>query len=176
MTASESEEPPAELVERLYATLRRLAERAYGDRAAAVALDPTDLIHEAYLKLSAALDLKEVDRPGFVSFAASVIRSVLVDAARRAAAGKRGGDRHRLTLDENALAGQARDLDVLELDEALAELARRDERQARIVELRFFGGLSNGEVGALLGLTAREASDEWVAARAFLRRLLSEGS
>lgn len=166
-------DPPDELVARLYGTLRELADHALARRSRDAGLDPTDLVHEAYVKLSAALDLKEVDRPGFVSFASTVIRSVLVDAARRQQSSKRGGNRQHVTLDESALASRAEDVDLLDLDEALTALAALDERQARIVELRFFGGLSNGETGELLGLSARAVSDEWVAARAFLRRSLA---
>ena len=163
-----------EVAARLYGILRRLTERAITAPGRGAEMDPTEIVHEAFVKLNASLDLHEVDRPGFISLAASVIRSVLVDAACRRAAHKRGGSHRRVTLDESALSVAGQALDVLDLDQALVRLAALDERQARIVELRFFGGLTNGEVGQLLGMTARAVSDEWVAARAFLRRLLTE--
>ncbi len=163
-----------ELVEQMYDSLRELADRALG-RGKAVTLDATDLVHECYLKLARAAEYRGLDRVGFVSLAARVIRNELVDRARRRGAQKRGGGLARITLDDEVSIGDGPAVDLLDLEEALQRLAALDEQQARIVELRFFGGLTNEEAAQILELKPRTVADEWTMARAWLKRELSKG-
>jgi RNA polymerase sigma factor (TIGR02999 family) len=162
------------LVAELYTTLRELAERAVG-RGRGLTFDATDIVHECYIKLSQASEYQGLQRVEFVALAATVIRNELVDRVRRRGAKKRGGDRDRITLHEEAVLGEAPSVDLLDLDNALEKLKSLDERQARIVELRFFGGLSNEEAAEVLGLKPRLVADEWTMARAWLKRELSRG-
>ncbi|HEX6883659.1 MAG TPA: ECF-type sigma factor [Planctomycetota bacterium] len=175
---SAPEEKPARsmdaLVADLYTTLREVADRAIG-RGKGLTFDATDIVHECYIKLSQATEYTGLQRVEFVALAATVIRNELVDRARRRGAKKRGGDRDRITLHEEAVLGEAPALDLLDLDAALEKLRRLDERQARIVELRFFGGLTNDEAAEILGLKPRAVADEWTMARAWLKRELSRG-
>ncbi len=162
-----------ELVAEMYTTLRELADRALG-RNKGLTFDATDLVHDCYIKLSRASEYQGLQRVEFVALAATVIRNELVDRARRRSAKKRGGDLGRITLHDDAV-GQGAPLDLLDLDAALEKLHTLDERQARIVELRFFGGLSNEEAAEILGLKPRLVADEWTMARAWLKRELSRG-
>jgi RNA polymerase sigma factor (TIGR02999 family) len=134
-------------------------------------------VHDAFLRL--------VDRPAesfknrahFMAVAAKAMRQILTDHARRRAAQKRGGEWTQVTIDDGALArpGKA-SVDVLALDEALGQLARLDERKARVVELRFFGGLTNEEVAEVLGLSRATIADDWTVARSWLRSELNKES
>lgn len=177
MTQSGEARPPRsmdELVSDLYTSLREVADRAIG-HGRGLTFDATDLVHECYIKLSQAREYKGLQRVEFVALAATVIRNELVDRARRRGAKKRGGDRDRVTLHEEAAVGENPSVDLLDLDGALEKLKALDERQARIVELRFFGGLSNEETAEILGLKPRAVADEWTMARAWLKRELSRG-
>jgi RNA polymerase sigma factor (TIGR02999 family) len=158
----------------MYSTLRELADRALG-RGKGLTFDATDLVHECYIKLSKASEYRSLERVEFVALAATVIRNELVDRARRRSAKKRGGDLDRVTLHDEAAIGSGPPVDLLDLDSALQKLTRLDERQARIVELRFFGGLSNEEAAQILGVKPRLVADEWTMARAWLKRELSKG-
>ena len=173
-----SETPPPrsvdKLVEELYATLREVAERALG-RGKNLTVEATDLVHECYIKLSRASEYDGLPRVEFIALAAAVIRNELVDRARRRSAKKRGGDLGRITMHDEALIGEGAPLDLLDLDSALEKLKGLDERQSRIVELRFFGGLSNEEAAQILGVKPRLVADEWTMARAWLKRELSRG-
>jgi RNA polymerase sigma factor (TIGR02999 family) len=135
-------------------------------------LQPTGLVHEAYLRLAGSPDLAWHSRAQFFAIAARVMRQVLVDHARRRRAAKREGC--RVTLTEDA-APAAAPLDVLDLEEALTELAALDPRQARVVELRYFAGLDVEETAEALGLSARTVKREWQTARAWLQRRLTRG-
>jgi RNA polymerase sigma factor (TIGR02999 family) len=176
------EQPPArapsrsmdELVAEMYTTLRELADRALG-RGRGLTFDATDLVHECYIKLARVSEYQGLERVEFVALAATVIRNELVDRARRRSAKKRGGDLARVTLHDEAVMGPGTPLDLLDLDEALKKLQTLDERQARIVELRFFGGLSNEEAAEILGVKPRLVADEWAMARVWLKRELSRG-
>jgi RNA polymerase sigma factor (TIGR02999 family) len=162
------------LVADLYATLREIADRAMG-QGRGLTFDATDLVHECYIKLSQARAYEGLQRSEFVPLAATVIRNELVDRARRRGAKKRGGDRDKITLHEDAAADEGPPVDVLDLDAALEKLKALDERQARIVELRFFGGLTNEEAAEILGLSPRVVADDWTMARAWLKRELTRG-
>jgi RNA polymerase sigma factor (TIGR02999 family) len=137
-------------------------------------LQPTALVHEAYLRLVHNHQASAADRPHFLALAARAMRSILVDYARRRKAKKRGDRRTRVSLDIIVPAFESRALDLLMLDEALDRLAAQDERQSRIVELRFFGGLDVAETSQVLGVPKRTVERDWRYARAQLYRSLGQ--
>jgi RNA polymerase sigma factor (TIGR02999 family) len=141
---------------------RRLAAHRSGDT-----LSTTALVHEAYLKLTDSAHNTYHDRIHFYAVASKAMRQILVDYARRNSAAKRSGGRP-VALDPDVLADPSRAQELLELDEALGELERLDPRLARVVELRFFGGLSVEEAGDALGVSPRTIKRDWRKARAFL--------
>ncbi len=154
----------------VYDELRRLA-RHYlrGDRAGQ-SLQATALVNEAYLRLAKEKTHAWRNRAHFCAIAASSMREILVERARARKASKRGGSRVRVTLDDGAAASDEISIDLLELDEALHRLADMDPQLARTVELRFFGGLSIEETGAVLGVSPATIKRGWILARAWLRR------
>jgi RNA polymerase sigma factor (TIGR02999 family) len=157
----------------VYATLRELAFRRLGPSGAReLQIDPTDLVHEAWVKLSAAGALDGSTRVEFLPLAAKVLRQVLVDLVRREQARKRGGDLCRVTLSSKLRDPGQNEIDLLALDEALERLEALHERQARIVELRYFAGLSVDETAAALGVSARTVDGDWRMARAWLKQAL----
>ena len=153
----------------VYAELRQLAERFYRNQAKGHTLQPTALVHEAYLKLVRQPDATFAGKTHFKAVAAKAMRQLLIDRARGKAAIKHGGGAHRITLDDAVVPAPERDVDVLALEEALTGLARLDERMSRVVELRFFGDLTNAEVADLLGIARSTVAEDWRAARAWLR-------
>lgn len=161
------------LVEQTYAELHRLAER-YVRREKHKSVQATDLIHEAYLRLARDGPPAYKDRAHFVAIAAIAMRRLLVERARTRAAAKRGGHQLRVTLDDALLAGghEAPAVELLALDRALDALARLDPHHARIVELRYFGGLSVEETADALGISPATVKRHWTFARAWLRREL----
>jgi RNA polymerase sigma factor (TIGR02999 family) len=172
--ASERDVACAALVERIYADLRSIAERHLRGEDAGHTLQPTALVHEAYLKL---LQQREVtwDNPAqALGLAAQAMRRVLVDHARSRDAAKRGGGAQRLTLEHADTPTPNSDgvtaIDLLALEDALERLAAIDATQAKIVELRFFGGLSCDQVAETIGMPKRSVDREWAAARAWLYR------
>lgn len=157
----------------LYDELRRLAQGYISAERSGHTLEPTALVHEAYLRL---VELDRLDwrgRAHFLGLAARVMRQVLVDHARRHRAAKRGGGGRRVTLDDAAWAPEPRPTDVLKLEEALRELQEVDPEKCRIVELRFFGGLTVEETAEVLGVSPRTVKRGWRAARTWLARELS---
>jgi RNA polymerase sigma-70 factor, ECF subfamily len=167
-----------ELARLVYDNLRRYAAAVMGPGRDDRTLQPTALVNEAYLRL---VDQSRVDWQGkthFFAVGAEMIRRVLVDDARARRTAKRGGGRTRVSLDEHDASTPIRDVDVLALDESLDRLAALDARAARVVELRFFGGLREEDVAGLLGVSERTVRDDWRMAKAWLRRELSaaEGS
>lgn len=156
----------------VYQHLHRIAELFFRQQPRHHTLQPTALIHEAWLKLVDHETLDADDRARFVRVAARAMRQVLVDHARGRAALKRGGDRERITLAGLEAAGGADALDLLALDEALTALVALDERQGAVVELRFFGGLSVEEAAAALGVSPRTVEIDWRMAKAWLNRAL----
>jgi RNA polymerase sigma factor (TIGR02999 family) len=133
-------------------------------------LQTTALINEAYLRLIDAKDVHWRSRAHFLAIAANLMRRVLVDHARRRDAEKRGGSHIRLTLDEALAIATETDVDLLAIDEALDRLAAIDPQQARVVELRFFSGLTVEETAAALGVSPKTVKRDWSVARAWLRR------
>jgi RNA polymerase sigma factor (TIGR02999 family) len=154
-----------------YEELRRIARRQLG-RLPNETLRPTALVHEAYLKLAGGARVPWRDRAHFLAIASTAMRQVLIDHARGRCAVKRGGARCAVTLDDATLAVEEQAVALVELDEALTRLAAVDPRLARVVELRFFGGLSEEEAAQVLGLTTRTVRRDWVKARGLLHQAL----
>jgi RNA polymerase sigma-70 factor, ECF subfamily len=159
----------------VYTELRALAARYLHRERKNHTLQPTALVHEAYLKLVGQTGIHWQGRAHFLAFAAQAMRQILVDHARRHRAAKRGGHRHRIALDDNLLIETARDVDLLTLEDALAKLTKLDPRQAQMVELRFFGGLSIAEVANVMEISRRSVEREWTMIRAWLRREIIRG-
>jgi len=162
------------LLELVYAELRGLAEAYLARERVDHTLQPTALVHEAYLRL---ID-QQVDWQGrahFVGVAAKSMRRILVDHARGVNRLKRGGGYGRVDLPEDLADREGGDIDLIELDVALDALSAQSERLARIVELRFFGGLELEAIGELLGVSERTVRREWRFARAWLTEHLQEG-
>jgi RNA polymerase sigma factor (TIGR02999 family) len=157
----------------IYAELRKIAAAHLRRERKEHTLQPTALVNEAYLKLVGATSVEWGGRNHFYRVAAQVMRRILVDHARARRADKRAGRALRVTLDDEALTIAARDVEILALDEALERLAVADPRLARVVELRYFGGLTVTETAEALGLSTATVGREWAAARALLRRALT---
>lgn len=154
----------------VYEELRHQATRYLRRERPGHTLQTTALIHEAYLRLVEAKDVNWQSRAHFFAIAANLMRRVLVDHARRRDAEKRGGPDIRLTLDERVAAAGETGLDLLAIDEALNRLALIDSQQARVVELRFFSGLTVEETATALGVSPKTVKRDWSVARAWLRR------
>ncbi len=162
-----------QLVELVYDDLRRLAHHYMGNENPGHTLQPTALVHEAFLKL---IDQTKVDwrgRSHFFAVGAQAMRRILVNHAKGRGRLKRGGGQRQIPLDEALTISLDDDADVIAVDEALEKLAAVDEQQAKIVELRFFGGLTIDETAEALGLSKRTVEREWTACRAWLRRELA---
>ncbi|CAN5608076.1 ECF-type sigma factor [soil metagenome] len=158
----------------LYQELHAMARRQLAGQQGQT-LDATALVHEAYLKLLGRREAKFQDRAHFFAYAASAMRSVLVDYARQRKAQKRGGDLHRVTdLPEDLEGGVRLDDELLGLDTALTRLAGVDERLAHVVELRYFAGLSEGEIAELMQRSERSIRRDWQKAKLFLLASLKE--
>jgi len=157
----------------IYEELRRIAKRYLKQERPGHTLQSTALVHEAYLKLVGQHSVRWQNRTHFLGIAAQLIRRILVDYARARHAEKRGADAPKLSLDEALAIPQGRDLDLVALDEALKALAEFDERQSRIVELRFFAGLSVEETAELLQISSATVKREWTAAKAWLFRAMT---
>lgn len=165
-------EPAEELVAQVYDELRSLAQAHLRRERAAHTLQATALANEAYLRLAGQRRMSEYDREHFLALAAGMIRRILVDHARSRNRAKRGGGQAAVTLFDDLAVSSGEQVDLIDLHDALERLDRLDERQARVVELRFFGGLTVEEVALVLGVSARTVNNEWRAARAWLRREL----
>jgi len=156
----------------VYAELRALAARFMREERRTHTLEPTALVHEAYVKLVDGSRVGWEGRSHFLALAAQAMRQVLVDHARRRKARKRGGGARPLALTGLDPGAEARTLDILALDEALEKLARRNARQAEVVKLRFFAGLTCEETALVLSVTERTVRNDWYVARAWLNREL----
>jgi RNA polymerase sigma-70 factor, ECF subfamily len=154
----------------VYDELHRLASRYLRYERVGHTLQTTALVHEAYLKLVDQKKANWNNRVQFFAAAAKVMRHVLVDYARSRKAAKRGGNYCRLSLDEAAISSQAKDADLLVLNEALDKLAAIDPQQSRVVELRVFGGLTVEDTAEALGISARTVKREWSMAKAWLHQ------
>jgi RNA polymerase sigma-70 factor (ECF subfamily) len=161
------------LVPLVYGELRRLAQLYLSREKPGHTLSSTALVHEAYLRLVKQKDVTWQNRAHFFGVAARMMRRILVDHARRRGYAKRGGGAVTLALDQAVAPAPQREIDLVALDDALDTLAKLDERQSRMVELRFFGGLSIEETSELLGVSAPTVKREWASARAWLYREIS---
>jgi RNA polymerase sigma-70 factor, ECF subfamily len=155
----------------VYAELRALAERHLRRERPDHTLQPTALVHEAYLRLTSQRSVDWANRAQFFGIAAEMMRRILVNHAHAHGAAKRGGGATCVTLDESVSWSGERD----QVDEALVALANVDPRQSRIVELRFFAGLGIDETAEVLGISPATVKREWTIAKAWLRRELSHG-
>jgi RNA polymerase sigma factor (TIGR02999 family) len=158
----------------VYDELRKMAAGRLRREREQHTLQPTALVHEAYLRLVDQSALNWQSRSHFLGIAAHMMRQVLVDHARRRRARKRAGAEVRVTLDDAMHGARGLDMDVLALDEALEALKADDPQAARVVELRYFGGLSIAETAEVLGVGTATVEREWRVARAWLRRVLGE--
>ncbi len=158
----------------LYGELRALAGGFLRQTPPGHTLQPTALVHEAWLKLAGSPGAAWESRAHFMAVAARAMRQILINHARDKRAAKRGGGAQRITLDEavSPPVGEARELDLIALDLALSKLAGLSERQSRIVELRFFGGLTIAECAHVLGVGTTTVEDDWRLAKAWLAREL----
>lgn len=157
----------------VYEELRAIAVRRMRQERHDHTLQPTALVHEAYLRLVDQTRFDWKGRAHFLGVAANTIRLILVDHARKANAEKRGGDRDRTTLhDELAAHDERREVDLLALEDALQKLASLHPRQARVVELRYFGGLSLEETAHVIGVAQSTVAADWLVAKAWLAREL----
>jgi RNA polymerase sigma-70 factor, ECF subfamily len=162
------------IVPLVYDELRRIASHNLHSAGQAQTMLTTDLVHETYLKLIGSQGLSWQNRLHFFSIAATSMRQILVDHARARHAHKRGGKSIRIPLDECMVTDDQSFEDIAVLDEALSALEKTDARSARIVELRFFGGLTNEEIAELLDVSIRTVIRDWEFARAWLFRFLSQ--
>jgi RNA polymerase sigma-70 factor (ECF subfamily) len=158
----------AQLLALLYDDLRRLAASYLRRERPDHTLQPTALVHEAYLRLVDQSEQNWQNRAHFLGICAHIMRQILVDHARKRDAAKRGGRERPLVLDEAALPGAQRPEELVALDEALLRLETFDKRQSQVVELRFFGGMTEEEISHVLGISVRTIKRDWNVARAWL--------
>jgi RNA polymerase sigma factor (TIGR02999 family) len=161
------------LIDLAYDDLRQIASRHLDGWRQRQTIETTGLVHELYLRLAGVGESAWGGRAQFFAFCSMAMRRILIDFARRKAAVRRGGERIRVPLTENSARVDAEAAELLALDEALQSLAKRNERMARIVECRFFGGLSVPETAEAVGVSPRTVIREWARARTYLHRLLS---
>lgn len=162
-----------ELVPHVYTALKHIAAAHLRRERPNHTLQATALVHEAYLRLVDQNQVTWRSRAHFLAVAAQVMRRILVDYAKARGRAKRGGGFIRTTLDETVDIGADRTVELLEIDQALEQLAQHDERQAKVVEMRFFGGLTVEETAEVLGISAPTVVREWAMAKAWLHRAIS---
>ena len=175
--ATKRSQSPADLFPRVYKELRRLAASYLRQESAGQTLQATALVHEAYLRLVNQTRVAWRGRTHFFAVAATAMRRILCDHARARLREKRGGDRERVTFVEGLVPDSRNEYaleDIIAIDEALNKLAALDQRQAQLVEQRFFGGLTLEEAAAELGISKRTAEGDWTHAKAWLSRELAE--
>ncbi len=163
------------LIPLIYDELRRLAGHYLRRERIGHTLQPTALVHEAYLRLADQRQMEWQNRAHFFGAAAQVMRRILVDHARQHRATKRGGAEHKVTLEEDVALSEQRDVNLLALDDALNKLAEIDLQKSRIVELRFFSGLSIDETAEVMEISEATVTRQWRTAKAWLHREISKG-
>lgn len=161
-----------QLIPMVHNELRRMARNYMRRQNPGHTLQTTALVNEAFLRLVDSNRVNWQDRNHFYAVSAQLMRRILVDSARRRNSLKRGGDQIMVTLDDNADVAVERQEDVLALDEAMSRLAELNQRQSQIVEMRYFGGLSEQEIADILGVSSRTIRRDWNLARAWLYREL----
>lgn len=163
-----------ELLELVYDDFRAIAAGYLRREPVDLTLQPTALVHEAFLRLIDQDKVQWNGRTHFLAIGARAMRRILVDHARTRRREKRGGGQKKVSLDEELILSPDHDEDLIAVDELLSELQRIDPRQSQIVELRFFGGMTSAEVAECLGISKSTADREWRVVRAWLRRHLSQ--
>jgi RNA polymerase sigma factor (TIGR02999 family) len=163
----------ARLTEHVYPELRLMARRYMKNEAEGHSLQATALVHEVYLRLVDVTNVEWQARAQFFAIAAQMMRRILVDSARRRGSRRRDGIPERVNLDESAILSHAAERSILALDEALTEFSRMAPRQAKVVELRYFGGLTEEEIEAAMKISPRTIRRDWDFAKAWLLRELS---
>ena len=166
---------PQELLPLVYDDLRRLARAYFSNERSEHTLQPTALVHEAYIRLVNWEGVDWKNRAHFFAVAAEVMRKVLIDHARKRGSQKRNGGQ-RIVLDDALSIPDNGPLDILDLDDALTTLEKLDPRQSKVVELRFFGGLSIAETAFVLGVSEATVRREWTFAKAWFQRELMRGA
>jgi len=162
-----------ELLPLVYDELRRLANRYLSRERSGHTLQPTALVHEAFLRLFGQSDIEWQDRAHFFGLSAHVMREILIEYARSRNRQKRGGEfRTQIALDEAVVFTDRKELDIIAVDGALTKLELLDKKQARIVELKFFGGLTVEEIAEVLSISPATVKREWATAKLFLHRML----
>lgn len=164
----------AQVIPLVYGELQRAARNYMRKERIGHTLQPTALINEAYLRLAAMHKIQWRNRAHFVAVAAGIMRRILIDHARKHHTAKRGGKRNRNEIQENTLFSEAQARELVEVDVALRRLKELDPVQARIVELRFFGGLRVEDTAEVLGISGRTVKREWAVARAWLKGEIDE--
>lgn len=162
------------LIELVYDDLKRIAHRHLRSGAPHTVVDTTVLVHEAYVKIAGVDDAEWEGRAQFFAFCSKAMRRILIDFARRKQSEKRGGDRVRVPLRDDAAAIDTDIAELLTIEDALRRLEERNERMARIVECRFFGGMSVKDTAEALDTSVRTVEREWTRARAYLRQALRD--
>jgi len=165
-----------QLLELIYGELHLLAAGQMSREHVGHTLQPTALVHEAFLRLVDVDNVSWEGRAHFYGVAARAMRQILVDHARRKGAAKRGGDLRRVTIDENLTPDSGATFDLFDLHEALEKLSGQDPGLGRIIELRFFGGLTLDETAAVMGISRRKVAKDWAFARLWLAEELSGGA
>src|SRR4051812_32852631 len=165
---AESAKPSADLLPLVYDELRRHAAVRMARESAGQTMQPTALVHEAWLRVIGDGDQRWQNRAHFFGAAAEAMRRILIESARRKSRLKRGGDQVRLEFDELQLAASTPDDKMLMIDDALERLRAADEEKARVVVLKFFGGRTNHEVAEIMGVTERTVERHWAYAKAWL--------
>jgi RNA polymerase sigma factor (TIGR02999 family) len=160
----------------LYRELRAIAGRVFRAQPAGHTLQPTALVHEVWFRLADQPGMPETGRTHFLNLAAQAMRQILTDHARRRRAARRGGEWQRVSLGHVEYESSTREVDVVDLDDALSALGEIDERQARVVEMRFLAGMTIEETAEALGVSPRTVQLDWRMARAWLRRRLGGGA
>jgi RNA polymerase sigma factor (TIGR02999 family) len=166
---------PSQLLPLVYDELRRLAAQKLAHEPAGQTLQPTALVHEAYLRLAGDGDYRWDSRGHFFAACAEAMRRILIDNARRRSAQKRGGTAQRLQIDDQLAVADRQDDEVLALDEALDELEKHDAQVAQLVKLRYFSGLSHQDSAEVLGISRRSADRLWAVAKAWLHQRMHQG-
>jgi RNA polymerase sigma factor (TIGR02999 family) len=158
----------------LYPDLKQLARARLRRSGANTLLDTTGLVNDAYLRVANAASLRDASPGQFLAYAARTMRSVVIDLARERQAARRGGDLARMTLSTTVIENVCADDEPLEIDRALQQLAEVEPRLSQVVEMRYFGGFTEQEIGAALGLTERTVRRDWEKARLLLRAMLGD--
>ena len=165
-----------QLMKAMYPELHRLAQRLFREERTDHTLQPTALVHEAYLRLVDQANVGWEGRSHFLAIAAKTMRRILIDYARGKARKRRGGGERIMNLDGELLPTEFTQSELLEIDEALDKLAALDARQAQVVEMRFFGGMTIAEIAEALAVSKRTIEQDWTHAKAWLRLALASGA